>query len=690
MLGHYNVQKQSATFWVLFACLILVQFLLFHTYAMREVVGYYPPSHDQTSYLTTSYHLYEEILKHGVARTVIDSVRSPTATGFLMPLMAGVFFMLTGASRFNALLLNFAFFVILQIVVIKVVRDLSGELSLSVLAVGLLLAVNAPFFCAGGMMDFRIDFMAFCLFGIFVSTVMKSRVFELKKWSLIAALIASVLILFRYITAVYIVTIFCPMTIYLLLVKYGLWRSQRSEEQKRVTLVRIKNLFLCSGAIAILTCPFLWIHRSVIYNYYFIGHVLGEEKNIRAAVQGITGLGSSILYYPRSILIDHVGVGAMAITCAILSVILIGYFTGGKNLELSTQPEIFFREGFGFLTLCILSPILVLTLDTSKSPVVGNIVVAPLLWMVIFIVLHLNRGMRKVIVKAIFNVVVIITLLYAISNQFSHYGRHGSLYDRKMSSVTKMYEDIALYCENMELVQPRISVDRTRDYLAGPMLSSFCYEITGRLLKPIPKIGNSVFSVTKDETVRGIKESDIVIVAMSTYEDRSVFPFDISMKSIRPIMKKVLHDEFLALGDYYFDASTFRVYVRPDFRISGVSGGWITKDGIILSIPRDVAVRAFEVVLEGTSNFEWVTPDLKVYAEVIDSAYPNINLDTRMTVSGDNYLIRCSLPEKTASNSSIDIRLTFSEYFVPRDLGINEDTRKLAIMAPKTRKVVLK
>jgi len=61
-----------------------------------------------------------------------------------------------------------------------------------------------------------------------------------------------------------------------------------------------------------------------------------------------------------------------------------------------------------------------------------------------------------------------------------------------------------------------------------------------------------------------------------------------------------------------------------------------------------------------------------------------------MTVSGDHYLIRCSLPEKTAGNSSIDIRLTFSEYFVPRDLGINEDTRKLVIMAPKTRKVVLK
>ncbi|MBC8459028.1 MAG: hypothetical protein H8D67_13625, partial [Deltaproteobacteria bacterium] len=248
MLEHYNVQKQSAIFWVLFACLILVQFLLFRTYAMREVVGYYPTHFDQTAYLTRSYHLYEEMLKHGVARAVIDSCHSPT--GFLMPLIAAVSFLLTGASRFNALFLNFALFVILQIIMIKVLRDLSGKLSLSLLAVGLLLAVNAPFFWAGGMMDFRIDFMAFSLFGIFVSTVMKSRVFELRRWSFIAGLIASVLILFRYITAVYIVTIFCSMAIYLLLVKYGLWRSQRSEEQKRVTVVRVKNLFLCSGTIA--------------------------------------------------------------------------------------------------------------------------------------------------------------------------------------------------------------------------------------------------------------------------------------------------------------------------------------------------------------------------------------------------------------------------------------------------------
>jgi len=412
MLGHYNVQKQSVTFWGLFACLILIQFLLFRTYAMREVVVYYPPNFDQTAYLTRSYHLYEEMLNRGLARTLIDSYHQPT--GFLMPVLGAAFFLLSGASRFSALLLNFGFFVILQIVMIKVVRDLSGKLSLSVLAVGLLLAVNAPFFWAGGMMDFRIDFMAFCLFGIFVSTVIKSRVFELRKWSLIAGLIASVLILFRYITAVYIVTILCSMAIYLLLVKYGLWRSRRSEQQKRVTLVRIKNLFLCSGAIAILTFPFLWINRGGIYNYYFIGHVLGEEKNIRAAEQGITGLVSSALYYPRSILLHHIGVGALAITCVILSVILVGYLTSGKNHEVSTQRESFPREGFGFLTLCILSPILVLTLNTSKSPVVGNIVVVPFLWMVIFIVLHLNKRMRKTIVKAIFNVVIVITLLYAI------------------------------------------------------------------------------------------------------------------------------------------------------------------------------------------------------------------------------------------------------------------------------------
>jgi len=185
-----------------------------------------------------------------------------------------------------------------------------------------------------------------------------------------------------------------------------------------------------------------------------------------------------------------------------------------------------------------------------------------------------------------------------------------------------------------------------------------------------------------------------LILSRDSYQNfDEIAPFVAAQNSELMLVRvspKLLHDEFLALGDYYFDASTFRVYVRPDFTISGVSGGWITKDGIILSIPRDVAVRASGVELEGTSNFKWVSPDLKVYAGVIDSAFPNINLDTRMTVSGDHYLIQCSLPEKTAGNSSIDIRITFSEYFVPRDLGINEDTRKLVIMAPQTRKVVLK
>ncbi len=686
-----NVQRRDLLFWGLFVCLILMQFLLFRTYAIREVVGYYPRDFDQSLFLSLSYQTYENILQHGLAKGVVDSYHPPT--GILMPLVAAFFFLLSGASRFSALLLNFGFFVALQIVMIRVLRDLGGKYGLCLLMIGLLLTVNTPFFRAGGMMDFRIDFIALCLFGIFVSVVTKSHFFLLRKWSLIAGLIASILILFRYLAAAYIIPILCAETIYLVLTDYGLWRSQHPEQRKRLTVSRLKNLFLCSGTIAAIVFPFIWINRSGIYNYYVVGHVVGEEKNIRAAEQAITNLTSNVLYYPRSVLFDHIGLGALIIICVTLALGLVAYFINGQNGNHSTASEDLLRKGFVFFAICILAPILVLMLDTSKSPVVGNIVVAPLLWVVIWIQFFLDAATRGRKSKVVFNVVVAVVLLYGVGYQISHFGRHSNLYDRNMSGVTNMYEDIASYCRKVGLFRPRISVDRIRDYLAAPILSSFCYEINGVLLDPASKIGNSIFEITRDEALRYIKESDIAIIALSTYPDRSVYPFDMSMKDIRSIMKKAINKEFLILGDYEFDESRFRVYVRPHFSISGLSGDWVTSEGVILNIPRDVAVRASEVILEGTSEFEWISPGIRTYAEVIsraNSAYPNRTLATRMTVSGRNYSIVCSLPLEVVDGQELRIRLTFSEYFVPKDLGVSEDSRKLVIRAPKNRRIILR
>src|SRR3989338_2355096 len=176
-----NIDWLNRYWWLGFILLIIGEFILFRNFVYREMVPYIPMAFDQAGYLSVAYGLYEIAKSQGIWAAIVSAMTFPS--GPLFMLQSLLFFLLTGASRFSALSINFIYFAALQWVTFLTVRYLFKKTDMAIMAVGILLATKVPFYVGGGISDFRMDFIAFCLYGIFIAAVLRSNIFLNTKWS---------------------------------------------------------------------------------------------------------------------------------------------------------------------------------------------------------------------------------------------------------------------------------------------------------------------------------------------------------------------------------------------------------------------------------------------------------------------------------------------------------------------------
>jgi len=114
------------------------------------------------------------------------------------------------------------------------------------------------------------------------------------------ALVASYLILLRFITLVYLGAIGAV----LLAVGAVLWLAQRQRTPiSALPKQRIKNLRLAITIVFVLCAPVFWHDRDPIRQYYFVG--TQGEKSIRVKESGVNGSLDSLLFYPRAVWNEH-------------------------------------------------------------------------------------------------------------------------------------------------------------------------------------------------------------------------------------------------------------------------------------------------------------------------------------------------------------------------------------------------
>ena len=150
--------------WILIAALILLQFLLFRQQLVREILWSYPANHDQVNFLQLSQETQHHMLTDGFWKGVGVTLRSPKPSSFMLPIQGGLVYYFLGPQRINALMLVFAYFALLQVVLAFSVHRLTGRWSASFIALGLLIGTSSRFFFAGGLADFRADGIASYLY----------------------------------------------------------------------------------------------------------------------------------------------------------------------------------------------------------------------------------------------------------------------------------------------------------------------------------------------------------------------------------------------------------------------------------------------------------------------------------------------------------------------------------------------
>jgi hypothetical protein len=416
------------------------------------------------------------------------------STGIIYPLQGALLQMALGTSRAALLTTNLIYFLIAQLCVFFTARRSLGTTQAAWLALALFIGCIGVFKTAGGIADYRIDFAAMCLFGIWVCSLSWTSEFTSRKFSVLAGVLAALLILMRFITAA------CVGPILIILFCYLAFAKRRDDS---CYFVRIANILTSGIIVAITAIPALVLASGPINSYYVRGHLGGEEPAVRAAEVGVIDSISNLFYYPRALLDYQVGTAGVAIITAALMAASIGKLRS-RHLGL--------RNSFDALvfTTALATPIVVLTFDFSKSPVVIGIVLIPLMLLIASIWHSFAApllGHRSL--KWTTRLIVLTEAVAFVINGTSH--RH-DLSAADQAEIERLNFTIAAYSAEFE--KPKIAFDRLIDYLNGATLRYYFRQEYGPN-RPAPAFTESlagIFAVRREDALAALESSNVVVL----------------------------------------------------------------------------------------------------------------------------------------------------------------------------------
>lgn len=554
--------KKNILFYSLILALIIFQFILFNHYVHAAIVYFYPTNFDQLSYLTICYALYESIEHAGIWHGLLNG--PVLSTGFLFPIQTVLFFLLVGASRFHALLINFIYFAFMQIFIVTICKKLLNSFSISLILLGFLLVVSVPFLVPGGIADFRMDFIAFCLYGIVVTSILRSDIFLNVRWSLLAALLTTLLVLTRTITAIYFTGIIFFMFVYLFI---SYFYDKKNKLQKIQTGIRIKNLTWYSFIVAITCIPVMWLNRIALYNYYVVGHITGKEKYIRAALSHTTSTWAALTYYPIALYKDNFSLRAIicyAVLFLVIFTLRIIQKQSNDSHQLSNnsshKPITFY-----FLLVSILFPIIALTADMQKTFLVSSVLITPILWILIFLFYRISEKLSLSVRKHVLPLLALIIILFSCVYQAHEYCSRSEVSSERryaLNQLTKMYLQIGDYAISHHWTQVKLSVGQVDERLRKGDLTVIYYEKRKILLNVVSNLGDSIFSVDKKQALQELNASNVAIFDLNHNPGNTGFPFNISVDKLKPILISYLYSHFHLLKKYRVGKQIFGVFVK--------------------------------------------------------------------------------------------------------------------------------
>ena len=459
--------------WAALLVHLALQWWMIRAHILRDVSPYYPQNDDQLQYLAFAYRTHEALRSRGLAAGISELFAQPLATGFLLPLEAAVAFCLTGPARLAVLSVNFAHFAALQLGFAALLRRWTRSWAVAFAGLGLLHAAASPYYWAGGLADFRFDLAALCLFGLFIGAL--PCVPASSRWSRRRVIVALVVLMVctRYLLAAYVAGILAFVTT----IRWVRDRSEgRATDWRRVALALI--------ACAMASAAILWFRQAEIAAHYFPAH-LGARIAARKVVLGLDSWTSYLLWYPRSLLFDHLGAVFLAVAALLLCGGLFIYSrAAAHSIERGRSDGMRGDDTFAVLVAGIVVVLLVLTVYPGRSNVVVGVAVGPAVLLVCW---AFGRASRLEVVQSQPGFRRALTVLASVAFAVGAGHQAWRLTTRlpparraSLEAVEELYSHILARAVQPGSKRPLVIFDHRTDFLNKNALWIRGYERTGR------------------------------------------------------------------------------------------------------------------------------------------------------------------------------------------------------------------
>ena len=282
---------------------------------------------------------------------------------------------------------------------------------------------------------------------------------------------------------------------------------------------------------------------------------------------------------------------------------------------------------FLFVVATIVTPLIVLTLNMTKSRVVGDIVAAPVAFIALLAVLRIGGETipwthRYAMSHVACVILAAVSMSFGVWNYLSHLSGHGPFHNRRteVEGLMKVYDFIGQYVETSSWKRnPTISFNMIGDTMSALTISVVQFERRPLLLHMERLLPHSIMGEDRNEVFKQLEQTDILLLGDTSkrFGLNEHYPFNNTVTPLSGDIEQWARQHLVSLVSVpSVEGRGYRLYVRPAMRVSGLTldnympaeGFWLTADSrVILQRPLCIVEGTLDPVKQPVSS---VTADL--------------------------------------------------------------------------------
>jgi hypothetical protein len=669
---------------VFMSALILIELVLFCAYFQREIVPYPPEGWDQTAYYINSFGLFETLIKRDWGH--LDE--NLWAQGILVQGITALSYFIFGVARINGPLFITLIWLLLQYILYTHFLKRAGVWA-GWLALGLFLTVGSYFRVIGGLVDFRLDAPGGMLYGMSLVYLIESQRLKQKTPTNLFILSAFATILARS----NIVLLLGPV-----LLLYVIFLVFRREFEVATIW---KNLWLATKLITIgcLLCSIAITGK--FYRYYLAYYFTGDRdspaiiESMNRIMQVSPEQGWDYKLYPVLVFVrNHLG-PLFLIACALSF--------GGLALSwaMRRRPECnagqstpgsacHQRDDLLLGSLYFAIPICLYTLSVSRNPVVETTLVIPTVVLTASCLVRLRDLLAHKSAApspALLAATGVVILSIGIAHAFSYF--------TSTRGLDPIYETPERMARDINALAKEKGIDSTKVvWLDFNDMSNTLLEFYGFLQdRHLHGYNTTNFYAPPSASRMGlmVAGSELVIVNEAPGRDFKPLPFNQKIEEYRQASAPALAQRFIKFGKEYTTIwGHYGIYVskdkqlgivtKPAVRLKGAYPDWLGKK-FSLEIPPEKINFLKRVIIAGESSYYLNKDELTFSVRYVSTNPARVaqSIVVKPFFEGTWYRLSIDIP---GQSDICMLVVAASHTFVPKQIGLNEDTRELVLQYP--------